>query len=273
MKKFFCVLSVVVLAVCLIFTGCKKENELAIRVGGSTSVNPLMEMFQEAYANVNENISITVSATGSGDGIRNAASGTYDLGMSSRELTAAEMGTDIVPVIVAMDGIAVIVNNSNPVSNLTAEQINQIYTGEITLWEDLGDAAQGKTGAIAVISRESGSGTRGAFEEILGFQDQLVSGASIINSTGAIKAAVTGNVDAIGYISLGSVDNSSKALNVGGVAATAANVKTGTYVIARPFILMHQRSVAPNSQTSAFLNWILGPEGQAIVQRSWISVH
>jgi phosphate transport system substrate-binding protein len=192
--------------------------------------------------------------------------------MSSRELTPAEIGTDIAPLTVAIDGIAVIVHNSNPATGLTTEQIKNIYTGAVTRWEQLGAAAAGKTGAIAVISREPRSGTRGAFEEILGFQDQLVKGAIEFDGTGAIKAEVSRNADAIGYISLGSVDTTSKALSVNGVAASTDNVKAGTYRIARPFIVMCKKSTPLNAQTKAFLDWIMSAEGQRIVQRSWISV-
>jgi phosphate transport system substrate-binding protein len=252
--------------------GASSSESLSITVSGSTSVNPLMEQLKEEYEKINGNVKIMISATGSGDGIRNASTGIYDLGMSSRDLTAVERGSDLVAVVIALDGIAVIVNNANPVENLSISQIKDIYTGAITQWEQLGGDAGGKTGAIAVISRESGSGTRGAFEEILGFQDQLVASASTINSTGAIKAAVNSNVDAIGYISMGSLDDTSKAVAIDGVEAVTENVKASTYSIARPFILLHQRSTPVNAQTQAFLDWILGSEGQSIVQRSWISI-
>jgi phosphate transport system substrate-binding protein len=243
-----------------------------IAVGGSTSVNPLMELFVAEYAKVRSNVKFTVSATGSGDGIKGVPAGTCEIGMSSRELTPAEIGTGIDELVIAIDGIAVIINNTNPIASLTQAQIKDIYTGEIASWEQLGAAAQGKTGRIAVVSREPGSGTRGAFEEILKFQDKLVRGAIEFDGTGAIKAEVSRNADAIGYISLGSVDNSIKALSVDGVAATTANVVAGSYKIARPFILMTKKGVALNTETKAFLDWVMSPIGQNIVKTSWISV-
>ena len=274
MKKLLSVLSIAVLATGLAFAGGNKQDTSAhtITVGGSTSVAPLMELFKADYEAANSNVRITISATGSGDGIRGVPAGTIELGMSSRALTPAEIGTDITPVTVAIDGIAVIVNNNNPVTGLTTDQIKSIYTGTVTRWEQLGAAARGKTGAIAVVSREPGSGTRGAFEEILGFQDQLVRGAVEFDGTGAIKAEVSRNADAIGYISLGSVDTTSKALSVNGVEASTDNVKAGTYLIARPFIIMCKKSTPLNAQTKAFIDWIMSADGQRIVQRSWISV-
>jgi len=243
-----------------------------IAVGGSTSVNPLMELFVAEYAKVRGNVKFTVSATGSGDGIKGVPAGTCEIGMSSRELTPAEMGTGIDELVIAIDGIAVIINNTNPITSLTQAQIKNIYTGEITSWEQLGASAQGKTGRIAVVSREPGSGTRGAFEEILKFQDKLVRGAIEFDGTGAIKAEVSRNADAIGYISLGSLDNSIKALSVDGIAATTGNVVSGSYKIARPFILLTKKGVPLNAETKAFLDWVMSPAGQNIVKTSWISV-
>jgi len=243
-----------------------------IAVGGSTSVNPLMELFVAEYAKVRSNVKFTVSATGSGDGIKGVPAGTCEIGMSSRELTPAEMGTGIDELTIAIDGIAVIINNANPITSLTQAQIKNIYTGEISNWEQLGAAALGKTGRIAVVSREPGSGTRGAFEEILKFQDKLVRGAIEFDGTGAIKAEVSRNADAIGYISLGSLDNSIKALSVDGVAATTGNVVSGSYKIARPFILLTKKGVPLNTETKAFLDWVMSPAGQNIVKTSWISV-
>jgi phosphate transport system substrate-binding protein len=269
MKKFLTVLLVLVL-----FAGAAfAQSSYTVSVGGSTSVNPLMEMLIAEYAKVRSNVKFTVSATGSGDGIKGVPAGTYEIGMSSRELTPAEIGTGLQETIIAVDGIAVIVNRRNPISNLTQAQIKDIYTGKITRWEDLGAAANKKTGGIAVVSREPGSGTRGAFEELLKFQDQLVKGAIEFDGTGAIKAEVSRNVDAIGYISLGSVDSTIKALSVDSVAASNANVVKGTYKIARPFILLTKKGVTLNAEAKAFLDWVMTKNGgQAIVKKSWIPV-
>ena len=280
MKKIFCILLGFALISSAAFAGGQKDSAQSasaqaytIAVGGSTSVTPLMELFQAEYERAHSAVKITISGTGSGDGITGTAQGTYEIGMSSRELTPAEIGSGLEPLVIAIDGIAVIVNNNNPIANLTQAQIQEIYTGRITRWEQLGAAAQGKTGGIAVISREPGSGTRSAFQELLHFADaEQIGNAIIFDGTGAIKSAVAGNADAIGYISLGSVDPTIKALNVDGTPATTANVKSGSYQIARPFILLTRRGAALNPAAREFLDWTISDAGQAIVQTSWISI-
>ena len=238
-----------------------------IEAGGSTSVTPLMELFAEEYNKLKPNIKVNINGTGSGDGINNAGT-LYQIGMSSRELTPAEQGRGLRETIIAIDGIAVIVNRNNPVTNLTLLQIRDIYTGVITDWSQVSGGA--KRGRIAVVSREEGSGTRGAFEELVGFQGRLLAGANESTSTGAIKAGIAQNPDAIGYISLGSVDDTIKSISVDGVAASTANVVNGSYKIARPFIVLTGSNV--HAETAAFIQWMLSAEGQAIVRRSWISV-
>lgn len=245
--------------------GKEKSSSYTIEVGGSTSVTPLMEMFAEEYQKIKPNVKVNINGTGSGDGINNAGV-LYQIGMSSRELTPAEIGKGLKEEIVAIDGIAVIINNSNPVSNLTVEQVRDIYTGAVTDWSQVG----GNRGVIAVISREEGSGTRGAFEELVGFQGKLRSGANESTSTGAIKAGIAQNPSAIGYISLGSLDDTIKAISIGGVAASTANVVNGSYKIARPFIVLTGKNV--HAESSAFVAWMLGSAGQNIVRKSWIPV-
>ena len=293
MKKLLYVLLIMTLAAAFVFAGGSKDEAApaaapaaaqsaaspsaaaphTIPVGGSTSVTPLMELFQAEYEKANSRVKITISGTGSGDGIKGAGEGTYEIGMSSRELTPAEIGTGLEPLVIAIDGIAVIVNNNNPVSGLSKDQIVDIYTGKISLWEQLGAAAGGKTGGIAVVSREPGSGTRSAFQELFGFADKdQVTNAIIFDGTGAIKSAIAGNADAIGYLSLGSLDSNTKALMVDGVTATNANVVNGSYIIARPFILITKKGVPLNPDAKAFMDWIMSDAGQAIVKTSWISV-
>jgi phosphate transport system substrate-binding protein len=248
-------------------SGEKTGSAYTIEVGGSTSVTPLMELFAVEYAKTKPNIKVNINGTGSGDGISNAGT-VYQIGMSSRELTPTEKGRGLKEEVIAIDGIAVIINNSNPVSNLTIQQIRDIYTGAVTDWSQVSGGA--KRGRIAVISREEGSGTRGAFEELVGFQGKLVAGANESTSTGAIKASIAQNADAIGYISLGSVDSTTKSVSVGGVVASNANVVNGSYKIARPFIVLLGKT--PHAETTAFLNWMLSSQGQTIVSRSWIPV-
>jgi phosphate transport system substrate-binding protein len=275
MKKISIVLLMTVAVLGSVFAGPGKEQggtagpaPYTVTVAGSTSVSPLMELLTAEYKNVRGNVSFNISATGSGDGIKAVPAETAEIGMSSRELSPAEIGTGIDEHLIAIDGIAVIVNAGNPVTNLTIDQIRDIYTGAVTNWNQVG----GKAGRIAVVSREPGSGTRGAFEEIVKFQDKLVLGAIEFDGTGAVKAEISRNVDAIGYISLGSVDASVKTLSVGGIPATTANVVNGSYKIARPFLLLTKKGRSLNSETTAFLDWILTDAGQAIVKTSWISV-
>jgi len=236
-----------------------------IEVGGSTSVTPLMELLAAEYSKAKPNIKVNINGTGSGDGINNAGV-IYQIGMSSRELTPAEQGKGLKETIIAIDGIAVIINKNNAVNNLTVEQIRNIYTGAVTNWRQVG----GKNAPIAVVSREEGSGTRGAFEELAGFQGKLLAKANQLTSTGAILANVAQNPDAIGYISLGSVNDTIKAVSVGGAAATSANVVNGSYKIARPFIVLTGKNV--HAESTAFIQWILGADGQKVVSKSWIPV-
>ena len=237
-----------------------------IEVSGSTSVTPLMELLSAEYAKANPNIRVNINGTGSSDGIQAANKGTSEVGMSSRELKPEEKGYGLTELIIAIDGIAVIVNPSNPMTNLTMEQIRDIYAGNITDWRQVGS----KTGKIAVVSREPGSGTRGAFEEIIAFKDTLVHGSTEFDGTGAVIAEVSRNADAIGYISLGSVNNSIKTVSVEGTPATTANVINGSYKIARPFIVIHRTDKTAGA-TKDFFNWIMTDAGQAIVKTSWIS--
>jgi len=243
----------------------KVAGAYTIEVGGSTSVTPLMELLATEYAKVKPNIKVNINGTGSGDGINNTGA-LYQIGMSSRELTPAEQGKGLKETIIAIDGIAVIVNKSNTVDNLTLEQIRNIYTGAITNWSQVG----GNNAPIAVVSREEGSGTRGAFEEIARFQGLLLAKANQLTSTGAILANIAQNPDAIGYISLGSLNDSIKAVSVNGVAATSANVVKGSYKIARPFIVLTGKNV--HAESSAFIKWMLSSEGQKVVSKSWIPV-
>jgi phosphate transport system substrate-binding protein len=269
MKKFVIVFLLTAAVLVSVFGQRRQSNtSYTVTVAGSTSVSPLMELLIAEYAKVRPNVKFNISATGSGDGIKAVPAETAEIGMSSRELSPAESGTGIDVHLIAIDGIAVIVNAKNPVSNLSLEQIRDIYTGAITNWNQIG----GKAGRIAVVSREPGSGTRGAFEEIVKFQDKLVRGAVEFDGTGAVKAEISRNADAIGYISLGSVDSSVKTLNVGGVAASTANVVNRSYKIARPFLLLTKKGRRLNKETTDFLAWILTPPGQTIVKTSWISV-
>ncbi len=244
-----------------------EAKSYTIEVAGSTSVAPLMEKLGAAYHGGNPAVTINVNGTGSSDGIKAANQKTSELGMSSRNLKAAEKGYGLTELVIAVDAIAAIVHPSNPVQNLSIEQVKAIYTGKIKNWKDVG----GRNSPIAVVSREPGSGTRGAFEEIIGFTDQLVLGAAEFDGTGGVRAAVAGNENAIGYISLGSMDPQVKAISIDGVEATKKNVVNGTFKIARPFlVLYHQDALSPEGKK--FLAWVMSAEGQKIAGSSWIAV-
>ena len=270
MKRIVFALGIVALATAPLFARPQADDQapgtpFVIEVGGSTSVVPVLELLANDFHAANPNIRINVHSTGSSDGIRNAGT-LYQLGMTSRDLTPAELGLGLNEQLIAIDGIAVIVHQSSPVTNLTLAQIHGIYTGAITDWSQVSAA---KSGPIAVITREEGSGTRGAFEEMVGFPGQLRLGAVEGPSTGAVRSNVAGNPNAIGYISVGSVDGSVRAISVNGVAPTTANMVAGTYGIARPFIVLYN-NLHPASRQ--FLNWAI-TDGQALVARSWVPIN
>ncbi|MCL2410511.1 MAG: phosphate ABC transporter substrate-binding protein [Treponema sp.] len=254
-------------AILVLASGCARsaDQTFTIEIGGSTSVVPVLELLVNEYQSVNPHVRINVHSTGSSDGIRNAGV-LYQFGMTSRELAPTELGMGLNEQLIAIDGIAVIVHASSPVINLTIEQIRSIYTGDITDWSQV---STDKSGAIAVVTREEGSGTRGAFEEIVGFPGLLRAGAVEGPSTGAVRSNVAGNPNAIGYISVGSVDGSVRAITINDVAPTTENMLAGTYSIARPFIMLY-RDLHPASR--AFLDWAI-IDGQVFVARSWVPIN
>lgn len=237
-----------------------------ITVSGSTSVTNVMEVLAETYKK-ETNINVEVQGTGSSAGIRAAKDGTSMIGMSSREVKESEMTADTEAIVIARDGIAVTVNNANPVKSLTKEQIAKIYRGETKNWKEVG----GENKPIVVVTRDTASGTRGAFEEILklkrevnGMEVSAITGtAQVGNGNGMVKTIVANNPFAIGYISLGSVDESLSAVAVDGVAATDANIVSGQYTIARPFVVLVKNDVAKEARD--FIGYILSDAGQSII--------
>lgn len=269
MKKSTSVLLLLFLAVAFAFAGGRQEaaaGSAVIEIGGSTSVMPVMELLANEFHAANPHIRINIHSTGSSDGIRNAGS-LYQLGMTSRDLTPSELGAGLNQQLIAIDGIAVILHPSNAITNLTLDQVRGIYMGQITNWNQVSTV---KSGPIVVITREEGSGTRGAFEEMVGFAGQLRTDAVEGPSTGAVRTIVAGNPNAIGYISIGSISPEVSAVSINGVAPTAANMLAGSYGIARPFILLYRSLPAAGRQ---FLDWVIGSEGQAIVARSWVPIN
>lgn len=237
-----------------------------VKVAGSTSVQPLAEELAGKFMEKSPDISVSVQGGGSGAGIESAKTGTAQIGTSSRELKPEEK-PGLTETIIAKDGIAVIVNSANKVTGLKMDQIKKIFTGEVKDWSEIG----GAKGPITVVIREEGSGTRDAFNEIaLGKGTKFVATAIIQNSTGAVKTAVTKDPNAVGFISLGSVDSAVKALTVDDVQPSEATVLDGSYKISRPFLFLTKGE--PDAATKAFIDFILSDEGQKIVSEKYVKV-
>jgi phosphate transport system substrate-binding protein len=261
-------------AACSTTPGTGGKTKVTITVSGSTSVQPIIQKLADNYSAENPNVSIDIQGGGSSAGIKAAQDGTSMIGTSSRELTDAEKAGLNAPVTIAIDCIAVLVNPANGVSNLTKDQVVSIFKGDIANWKDVGGADM----PIIVVSRETGSGTRGAFEELLKLQSKdattgtttslITAGALIADSSGAVKSNVSTKPGAIGYDSLGYVDSSVKAVSLDGVAPTTANVKSGTYIISRPFLLLTKGTV--NADVQAFLDWLKGSAGQTIIAKQYV---
>lgn len=245
--------------------GQEQKLSGSIQIAGSTSVQPLSEELAMEFMSNNPDVKINVAGGGSGAGIKAAQEGTADIGASSRELKPEEKS--VKEFIIAKDGIAVVVNPANSISELTMEQIKDVFSGKVTNWKDLG----GNDTPITVVIREDGSGTRGAFEEIvLGKDAKFTDKVIIQNSTGALRTTVAGTPDAIGFISLGALNEEVKALKVDGVEVTKENVLNNSYKVSRPFIYMTKEE--PTGLVKLFLDFVLSSEGQKIVERDFISV-
>ena len=247
---------------------CSNEEDTAdtqtggslVTISGSTSVGPLAEKLAMKYQEQND-VKIEVNQIGSSAGITNAISGVSQIGMSSRDLKQEEKDSNLQELIIAYDGIVVVAHPSNPVKDLTMEQVKQIFTGEITNWKEVG----GKDMEIVVVSREDGSGSRDAFQEIVGYESgQLIKNAIVASGNGNIKTTVAMNKHAIGFISFEYIDESISPMAINGVAAKAENVLAGTYELSRPFLFVHKEDVPEAAKQ--FMEFILTPEGQKIVE-------
>ena len=239
----------------------KSAKETKVTVSGSTSVGSPMEKLAEAFEGKNSGVKVEVQQLGSSAGIKNAIEGVSEIGMSSRDLKDEEKSSGLKETIIATDGIAVITNKANKVTDLTLDQVKDIYTGKITNWKEVG----GEDAPIVVVSREDGSGTRDGFQEKVGFEsEELIKDAQISDSSGNIKSTVEGNANAIGYISFGYVDEAVNAVKVDGVEINHETVANNEYVIARPFILVNKDGISDNAQ--ALIDFILSDEGQSILE-------
>lgn len=239
------------------------KDSVTISISGSTSVGPLMEKIQEKYEEENSNVTLEIQQNGSGAGIKDVISGISEIGMSSRELKDEEK-SQVEGTTIAYDGIALLVNPENKVKNISLEDVKKVYTGEITNWKELG----GDDSPIVVISREEGSGTRDAFQEIVGYEsEELAKDATISDGSGAVKTTVAGNKNAIGFASFEYIDSTVAALSVNDVEPTADNVKAGEYKISRPFLLVTKEdSLTENGQK--LIEFVLSDEGQKIVEEN-----
>lgn len=238
------------------------NKEVTIAVSGSTSVGPLMEKVAKAYEAKNSNVSIEINQPGSSAGIKDTINGVAELGMSSRDLKDEEKASGAEGTVIAYDGIAVIVNPANKITNLTLEQLKDIYTGKVTNWKDVG----GEDGQIVVVSREDGSGTRDAFQEIVGYKsEELVADATIGDGSGNIKTTVAGNKNSIGFDSFSYVDDTVSAIEVNGVKPEEELAKSGEYKLSRPFLIVTKKDTLTD-EGQKVIDYILSEEGQKIVE-------
>ena len=259
----------------LCFAGCsgsegEKANEGgataitgSVSTDGSTSMEKLIGSLGEAFQMENDGITFTYNPTGSGAGVQAAQEERCDIGLSSRDLKAEELEAGLNATVLAYDGIAVVVNPANGVSDLTLEQIAAIFTGEITNWSELG----GEDGEIVLIGREAGSGTRDGFESITDTEDACKYRQEL-TSTGDVIATVAQNPNAIGYASLASVGDTVKVLTVGGVQPTEDTVKDGSYPVQRPFILVTKADAQLSEAAQLFFDWATSADAAAIILKA-----
>ncbi len=252
---------VVLCLVVWLLWGCRRGESLTppLIIAGSTSVQPFAEKLAEVYMQRHHQVCINVQGGGSSAGIYAARHGAAHLGASSRELAASERDLHQIPI--AWDGIAIIVHPSNPLQNLTVEELRQIFSGRLTDWLELDVISH----AIHVISREEGSGTRDTFEHILMGKEEVTPRALVQDSNGAVRELVASDPYAIGYISVGLVDERVKAVPIDGVAPCAENIKSRRYKLARRFLLVSMAS--PSGLCQSFVQFILSPEGQRLLEK------
>ena len=276
MKKFLTLALTAVMALSLL-TACGSKNDNSadantdgsntettlsgtVSTDGSTSMEKVINSLGESFMAMNKDVKFTYNPTGSGSGIQAVSEGRCDIGLSSRALKDDEKASGLVETVVALDGIAIVVNPENPVSDLDIDTIAKIYTGEITNWKDVG----GNDAEIVLIGREAGSGTRDGFESITDTKDACQYRQEL-TSTGDVINTVSQNPDAIGYASLSAVGDSVKALTVGGVEATEATVKDGSYVGQRPVVLVTKEGTELSPAAQAFFDYALSADAASII--------
>ena len=231
-----------------------------VATGGSTSMKNVIAALTEGFAEVEPGVTVSYDPTGSGAGITGATDKTLDIGLSSRALKDDEKA-DVDGTTIALDGIAVIVNNASKVEDLTVDQLKQMFTGEITNWSEVG----GDDGEIVLIGREAGSGTRDGFESIVDVKDSCKY-AQELTATGAVISAVEANPLAIGYASLSAVGDTVKMVTVGGVECSEETVKDGSYEVQRPFVFVTNKSVALSEQAQAFFDFATSADAADLIR-------
>jgi phosphate transport system substrate-binding protein len=253
------------LSVLAVEPACSRERTSGLTLAGSTSIQPFAEKWADAYRATHPGTTIHIQGGGSTAGIQAVESGTAHIGMSSRELLPDE-AIKLRGIVVARDGIAVVLNPKNCLFDMKLHEVRKIYAGEITRWADLGGADR----KITVITREEGSGTRGAFEELVMNGRRITSSALVQDSTGAVRQMVASDPASIGYISLDLVDTSVKPLRIEGAPPTEAAIDAGRYPLVRPFLFVVKGeaiSDARGGEAKDFIDWIRGPEGQASTRK------
>ena len=231
-----------------------------VATGGSTSMKNVIAALTEGFAEVEPGVTVSYDPTGSGAGITGATDKTLDIGLSSRALKDDEKA-DVEGTTIALDGIAIIVNNASKVEDLTVDQLKQMFTGEITNWSEVG----GDDGEIVLIGREAGSGTRDGFESIVDVKDSCKY-AQELTATGAVISAVEANPLAIGYASLSAVGDTVKMVTVGGVECSEETVKDGSYEVQRPFVFVTNKSVALSEQAQAFFDFAISADAADLIR-------
>jgi len=251
------------LAVAALLAGCGGGSTQTLSIAGSTSVQPLAETLAEAYMAQTPDVMVDVQGGGSSVGVTSAGEGTADIGNASRNIKDEEFMQfpDLQVFTIAYDGIAVVVNPSVELEGLSVEQVRDIFAGTITNFSEVG----GSDVFITVVSREEGSGTRGAFEELVMGEEALITETAILQqSNGAVRTAVAATDTAIGYLSFGYVDEGVTAVPIDGVEATVENVIDGTYILFRPFNMV--TNGGPGELAQGFLDFVLSADGQSIVE-------
>ena len=257
-------IALILLLTMMVFTGCGSKDDGAaggtVSTDGSTSREKVIGGLAEAFEAANEGTTVTYNPTGSGSGITAVSEGRCDIGLSSRSLKEEEKSQGLQETVLAYDGIAIIVNPENPVTDLSLDQIAKIYTGEITNWKEVG----GNDAEIVLIGREAGSGTRDGFESITG-TEEACKYRQELTSTGDVIATVSQNPDAIGYASLAALKDTVKAVSVDGVTASEATVKDGTYKVQRPFVLVTKEGTELSDTAQKFFDYATSADAAEVI--------